>query len=303
MVAQYNQLETEALRQYAALSPEYRDAYQQIILFPVQAMANIYQMYYAQAMNHALYREGNPDANLWADKVEQAFRRDSVLCAAYNHDIAGGKWNGMMTQKHIGYRSWNDDFGPHDVMPEVRRLAVKEGANIFTERNGMVAMEAEHYYQREDAAEAAWRVIPFMGRTLSGLSVYPYDKSVGGASLTYRFDTSSEVKGALIVVKSTLDFLNKGGLCYRVTLDDGEPQTINFNAQLNENPQNIYSIYYPTVARRVVETKVPVTAPAGKHTLCIEPLDPGIVFEKVVIDCGGYRPSYLHGDESPRHQE
>ena len=303
VVAQYNQLETEALRQYAALSPEYRDAYQQIILFPVQAMANIYQMYYAQAMNHALYREGNPDANLWADKVEQAFRRDSVLCAAYNHDIAGGKWNGMMTQKHIGYRSWNDDFGPHDVMPEVRRLAVKEGANIFTERNGMVAMEAEHYYQREDAAEAAWRVIPFMGRTLSGLSVYPYDKSVGGASLTYRFDTSSEVKGALIVVKSTLDFLNKGGLCYRVTLDDGEPQTINFNAQLNENPQNIYSIYYPTVARRVVETKVPVTAPAGKHTLCIEPLDPGIVFEKVVIDCGGYRPSYLHGDESPRHQE
>ena len=303
VVAQYNQLETEALRQYAALSPEYRDAYQQIILFPVQAMANIYQMYYAQAMNHALYREGNPDANLWADKVEQAFRRDSVLCAAYNHDIAGGKWNGMMTQKHIGYRSWNDDFGPHDVMPEVRRLAVKEGANIFTERNGMVAMEAEHYYQREDAAEAAWRVIPFMGRTLSGLSVYPYDKSVGGASLTYRFDTSSEVKGALIVVKSTLDFLNKGGLCYRVTLDDGEPQTINFNAQLNENPQNIYSIYYPTVARRVVETKVPVTAPAGKHTLRIEPLDPGIVFEKVVIDCGGYRPSYLHGDESPRHQE
>ena len=235
--------------------------------------------------------------------MEQAFRRDSVLCASYNHDIAGGKWNGMMTQKHIGYRSWNDDFGPHDVMPEVRRLAVKEGANIFTERNGMVAMEAEHYYQREDAAEAAWRVIPFMGRTLSGLSVYPYDKSVGGASLTYRFDTSSEVKGALIVVKSTLDFLNKGGLCYRVTLDDGEPQTINFNAQLNENPQNIYSIYYPTVARRVVETKVPVTAPAGKHTLRIEPLDPGIVFEKVVIDCGGYRPSYLHGDESPRHQE
>ena len=303
VVADYNQLETEALRQYAALSPEYRDAYQQIILFPIQAMANIYQMYYAQAMNQALYREGNPDANLWADKVEQAFRRDSLLCAAYNHDIAGGKWNGMMTQKHIGYRSWNDDFGPRDIMPEVKRIAVKEGSNIFTERNGMVAMEAEHYYQREDAAEAAWRVIPYMGRTLSGLSVYPYDKKAEGASLTYRFETTSAVQGALIVVKSTLDFLNKGGLCYRVTLDDGAPQTINFNAQLNESPQNIYSIYYPTVARRVVETKIPITAPAGKHTLRIEPLDPGIVFEKVVIDCGGYKPSYLHGDESPRRQE
>ena len=59
-------------------------------------------MYYAQAMNHWLYENGNPDANLWADKVEEAFHRDSLLCAAYNHDIAQGKWNGMMTQKHIG---------------------------------------------------------------------------------------------------------------------------------------------------------------------------------------------------------
>ena len=72
-------------------------------------------------MNAKLYSEGNPDANLWADKVEDAFRRDSVLCAAYNHEFANGKWNGMMTQKHIGYRSWNDDFGPKDIMPRVQR--------------------------------------------------------------------------------------------------------------------------------------------------------------------------------------
>lgn len=107
---EYMRLEAEALRQYLTLDERYHDAYQQLILFPIQAMSNIYQMYYAQAMNQNLYEEGNPDCNLWADKVEQAFRRDSVLCADYNHKIAGGKWNGMMTQKHIGYTSWNDDF-------------------------------------------------------------------------------------------------------------------------------------------------------------------------------------------------
>ena len=32
-------------------------------LFPVQAMANLYEMYYAQAMNHKLYKENNPQAN------------------------------------------------------------------------------------------------------------------------------------------------------------------------------------------------------------------------------------------------
>jgi hypothetical protein len=57
---EYLKLEAEALRQYISLKPEYKDAYKQLILFPVQAMANLYEMYYAQAMNHKLYKENNP---------------------------------------------------------------------------------------------------------------------------------------------------------------------------------------------------------------------------------------------------
>ncbi|NLE32341.1 MAG: glycosyhydrolase, partial [Bacteroidales bacterium] len=79
----YLKLEAEALRQYLTLKPAYRDAYQQLILFPVQAMANLYEMYYAQAMNHKLYKENNPQANDWADKVEQTFKRDAALCDHY----------------------------------------------------------------------------------------------------------------------------------------------------------------------------------------------------------------------------
>ena len=302
VVADYNRLETEALRQYVALQPEYRDAYQQIILFPIQAMANIYEMYYAQAMNLELHKQGNPDANLWADRVARAFQRDSILCAAYNHDIAGGKWNGMMTQKHIGYRSWNDDF-PRDKMPEVRRVNVEGTASVLTEKDGVVAIEAEHTFGRTDGKEARWMVIPGMGRTLSGVTLRPTTASVEGAALEYRFDTSSQVKGVHVIVKSTLDFLNQGGLRYRITLDGQEPKVVNFNAKLNEDPANIYSIYYPTVAKRVVESAVDVSAGPGRHILRVEPLDPGVVFEKIVIDCGGWQPSYLFGEESPRKME
>ena len=91
-------------------------------------------------------------------------------------------------------------------------------------------------------------------------------------------------------------------MCYRVTLDDQAPVIVNFNENLNEDPKNIYSVYYPTVAKRVVENDITVSAKAGDHTLRIEPLDPAIVFEKIVIDCGGYKKSYLFGDESPRKQ-
>jgi len=300
VVADYDRLEMEALRQYVTLDPSYRDAYLQIILFPIQAMANVYRMYYAQAMNLKYFNEGNPEANKWADKVEEYFHRDSLLCAAYNHDFANGKWNGMMIQKHIGYRSWNDDFGPSDVMPRVRRMEETVGSNVFKERNGVVSIEAEHFFDKKDAPNAQWTIIPYMGRTLSGITLQPCTAATDGASLTYHFNTTSDVKQIMVVVKSTLDFLNKGGLCYKVTLDGKESQIVNFNANLNEMPKNIYSVYYPTVARRVVESTIPIQASAGEHVLSIEPLDPAIVFEKIVIDCGGYSPSYLHTDESPR---
>lgn len=61
-------------------------------------------------VNKVLAEAGNPDANLWADKVEECFKRDAQLCNYYNKVMANGKWDGMMTQKHIGYSSWNDDW-------------------------------------------------------------------------------------------------------------------------------------------------------------------------------------------------
>lgn len=53
---------------------------------------------------------GIPEANDWADKVEACFARDKALSEDYNNIMSNGKWKGMMTQKHIGYTSWNDDF-------------------------------------------------------------------------------------------------------------------------------------------------------------------------------------------------
>ena len=299
----FMRLEAEALRQYLTLDERYHDVYRQLILFPIQAMSNIYQMYYAQAMNQRLYAEGNPDCTLWADRVEQAFHRDSVLCADYNHKIAHGKWNGMMTQKHIGYTSWNDDF-PADCMPMVKRMpGGATGGFVFTMTNKVVSMEAEHYYEAQSNAKTTWTVIPDMGRTRSGVMLMPYTEDVTGGSLSYRFKTVDATQGKVkvhVVVKSTLDYLNKGGLTYQVSLDGNEPVTVNFNKNLNEDKENIYSVYYPTVARRVVDSVVELPISGNDvHTLTLRPNDPAIVFEKVVVDAGGYQPSYLFMDESP----
>ena len=304
VVNQYLQLEADALRQYNSLPASYHDAYRQIILFPIELMSNLHQMYFAQAQNHALYKQGNPKANVWADECERLFKRDSLICDYYNHKMAGGKWNGMMTQKHIGYKSWNDDF-EKDTCPELFRVTSKDGV-IISENNGVVEIEAPYYSSKTDAAEAKWTEIPFMGKSVSAMTLMPYTKSVKGASITYKFkmQVSKTSDGKAfngkqkirihVITKSTLDYLNKGGLTYGVSLDDASPVEVNFNKDLNEKPENIYNIYYPTIATRIVDKVIELELPASSdsiHTLTLTPNDPAIVFEKIVIDGRGGKKS------------
>lgn len=304
VVDDYARLERRALRLFAEIPDEARDAYRQSVLFPVQAMANLYDMYYAQAMNRVLADAGNPDCNEWADRVEQCFHRDAQLCHEYNKVMANGKWDGMMTQKHIGYTSWNDDF-PADRMPEVRRIGdVQSGGYIFAPSQGYVAMEAEHFYRATTSSAATqWSVYPDYGRTRSAVALTPYTEAVDGASLTYRFTLPADAPANVkihVIVKSTLDFLNVGGHEYTVSLDGSEPQTVNFNKTLLDRQPYMYSEYYPAVARRVVEKVVEVpVASAPFHELTLVPCHPGIVFEKLVVDFGGYQSQYLFGEESP----
>ena len=307
---EYLKLEAEALRQYISLKPEYKDAYKQLILFPVQAMANIYEMYYSQAMNHKLFAENNPQANLWADNVERTFKRDAELSNDYNKVMANGKWDGMMTQKKIGYTMWNDNFRA-DKLPEIKRIESPEtavGNYVFEPGNGYISIEAEHYNTLKDAVNAKWTAIPYFGRTLSGMAVMPYSKPVDGASISYKMKIPADVKSVTVhvVVKSTLAFINLDGHRYKVGFNGGDEQVINFNSDLNEKPENIYSIFFPTVARRVVEKKAQLNVPAsadGMQVLTLTPLDPGIIFEKIVVDFGGYKNSYLFSEESPNNRE
>ena len=306
VVNQYLKIEADALRQYNSLPAAYHDAYRQIILFPIEVMSNLHQMYFAQAMNNQLYEQGNPKANAWADECENRFKRDSLICYEYNHKMSSGKWNGMMTQKHIGYTSWNDAF-EKDTCPKLFRVSTSSNETVIAGNDGVVEIEAPYYSSKTDAAEAKWAEIPFMGKSVAGMTLMPYTKSVKGASISYKFKLNAgkasdgkATKGNVqkvrihVITKSTLDYLNKGGLTYGVSIEGATPVEVNFNKDLNEKPENIYNIYYPTIATRIVDQVIELELPAttdGIHSLTLTPNDPAIVFEKIVIDGRGGKKS------------
>src|SRR4051812_39867534 len=109
------------------LPDEYKDAFFELVLHPVKAYANLQNLYTAVALNHMLAKENNPLANQYADKAKQYYTNDSLISAAYNH-VAGGKWNHMMDQTHIGYTYWQQP--ETNVMPAVNYIQVPGAAMI-----------------------------------------------------------------------------------------------------------------------------------------------------------------------------
>ncbi|WP_297098612.1 glycosyl hydrolase 115 family protein [uncultured Draconibacterium sp.] len=295
-------LEARALRLYLTLPERYNDVYKQLVLFPVQALANLYDMYYAVAMNKKLAAEQDLTANQWADHVEYCFKRDSLLSADYNHNMANGKWNHMMDQVHIGYTTWHAP--QFNIMPEVVRVSADEaqkGGYVFEEKNGVVAIEAEHYFECKNSSSTQWTVIPVIGRTLSGMALMPYTEQTDGASISYKMKLNTRPDSIQVrfFFDSTMPFKD-GGHRVAASFDSEAEKVWSINEELTW--KNNYSKMYPTAAARVIESLVslPLSKNAdGMQVLKIRPLDPGIVLYKVVVDNGGYEETFLKMTESP----
>ena len=291
VVDEYNALALDAHNLGFLLPATYRDTYDQIISYPVQACSNLYNMYYAQAKNHALAAKLDPEANQWADKVESCYLRDSLLSHYYNKVISNGKWNHMRDQIHIGYTSWNNP--QKKIMPKVIRVPEKEKTYTFQEIDGYVAMEAEHFTRAIAEGETSWSIIPDFGKSLSGVTTIPVTKTPEKMYLEYDIEMKKTGKVRVeLLLAPTLNFNDNKGLSYAISFDGEKEQIINFNGHYKGGLGKWQ-------ANPIIESRsIHQLDKKGKHTLRIRPLNPGIVIEKIMIHAGGLKTSYLGAPET-----
>lgn len=124
VAAGYNALAEEARRLSEQLPPEARDAFFQLVLFPIEACANLNDLYVTAGKNRLYASQGRSTTNSLAQRVTDLFLRDSLLTLQYNRELAGGKWNHMMDQTHIGYYWWQEP--PRNIMPRVQTITLPE---------------------------------------------------------------------------------------------------------------------------------------------------------------------------------
>ncbi len=182
--------------------------------------------------------------------------------------------------------------------PEVTRETLRG----FVEADGYVSMEAAHYTKKSDAGAVHWEEIPGLGRTLSAMTILPCTAASvtpphGSPSLEYRmylFDPGRvQVQ---TIISPSLNFVPGRGLRFALAFDDQPPRIV--DALEHNTLQDLEKSVRDSV--RTVVSSHSLTG-SGYHTLKYWLVDPAIVLQKIVVDLGGLKPSYLGPPESWRH--
>ncbi|MFB9079229.1 glycosyl hydrolase 115 family protein [Flavobacterium procerum] len=328
VIADYQKLVKLATIIYEKLKPEYKDAFYQLVLFPVLASANLNELYVAQAKNQLYAEQGNVVANDYAEKVKKLFEKDAELTNYYHTQIANGKWNHMMAQTHIGYDNWQQP--DKNVIPKTKKIApavqavkvitdeeiLKKETSIskkqdlaqahgFIENDGYISIESENYSKAINSKEVKWTTIPNLGKTASGVTLKPsniktIEISERSPRLEYNVHFFSKGK---IKVKAyfspTINFKMGDGLKYGIAFDDEKPQIMNLNADSSEKA------WAESVANNIkIITSTHTIENSGNHVLKIYGIDSGLVLQKIVIETeeGKIMESYLGPPESFRKE-
>ena len=174
----------------------------------------------------------------------------------------------------------------------------------FVEANGVVSIEPEHWTSNTSTETAHYVVIPDYGRTLSGVTIWPVtipsQTTASGPKLTYNFYAFSQPRSAKLIVylASSLNTDPKRPLKYAFSIDSGEPTTVQPVSKyaLGSNPSG----WSEAVIQGGWTVSTTVTVSPGAHVLNVWALEPGVVFQKLVIDLGGVKSSALGPPESMR---
>lgn len=308
MFNRWDELEKRTLSLSKKIPAEMQDAFYQLVEYPAVASAGVAKIYLAATLGDSI-------------TMQTLFERDKQMTDKYNKVIAGGKWDGMMLDKHIGYRMWS--MPNENTLPQVAKPSDKTGITASE-----TAIMAHDYTRRTATDDARWVFLPGLGRGKGNMGIEPVtakSRPLGdGATLEYDISFSQSGKQKLALgILPTNDVNPARGLRIGIRVDDGEMQTIDarqgyvdtFNEYTKENiarskvlkplPRPASDIYLSGSRQRMrsevfdnlrwlsIDLDIPT---AGNHTVKVVMIDPEIVVEKLVINPDNEHPSY-HGKE------
>lgn len=210
----------------------------------------------------------------------------------------------------------DDNYGSYS-MPSihipVNKTSVPDSFSGFVESDATVSIEAEHFVNSDETTSETYVTIPSFGRTLSGVTLANFTSesltAPEAANLTYPIYFFSQNISANVTVYlgPALNTDPSRPLTYAISLSPTSSSSNETTAIQTVQPVpstklgTLPSIWTQMVSDSIVlSTTVFNVTEAGAYELVLWALEPGVIFEKVVVDLGGVRDSYLGPPESMR---
>jgi len=279
------------------LSPEARDAFFELVGYPVKAAA---------AMNEKCLAGS-------AAAAEEIHRLTDI----YNHQTAGGKWRNMMSDNPRGQVDLGVPAMDRSGDRQTAELAVTNGPSgsrseaatmdgtDFAERDQCVVMEAEHASAFVSGKDTRWRKITGLGYNGEAVAVFPTRVPV--CATREKILAEAPCLQYKIWIKHPGDWKFTVRALPTFSVETGQPQR--YAIALDDEPPKIVSLpfsqsetdrqWQENVLRNAALTSTVLKiAQAGRHTLKVWMVDPGIVLDTIIGDGGNLPLGYVWPPET-----
>lgn len=120
----WNDIANRAQKLNEIIPQNQRDAFYELVLYPVVACSNFVDLYIAAGRNALYVQQGRASANAEAERARQLYQKDKDLINYYHTKLANGKWVKMMDRIHVGYTGASTPG--RDSMPRVTELTLPD---------------------------------------------------------------------------------------------------------------------------------------------------------------------------------
>jgi len=181
-------------------------------------------------------------------------------------------------------------------------------SGLFVEDNGCISIYAENFHRKKDMSSFGWEITNDLGVTGSSIGAYPFS----GWPVEQEWELEHDKQGAYVEYDfycfntgwvdiysyslPTFPINSQRHCLYGISIDDGPPLIVDFATKIRSEKwkQNVQRNQSENITKHFIKN-------SGKHTLKIWMIDTGVFIDKIMIDFGGLKKSYLGPQQTRVH--
>ncbi len=274
----YRAMATQAEELANKMPERLRDAYFQLILYPVCSASLMNEKVLCAAESLKLAKRGDEAALALAQTAQAAFERIQDLTEKYNKEIAGGKWSGMM--------SWHPrDLGVFKMPRVATAPMIEEDGHSPADEVSATVIQAADYVRRRERPGTNLQVIDGLGRGGHGLTLMPFTadsvapSDIGDAAFVeYEAVLTAGRRQITVKCLPTHPIHEGRGLRYAVSVNGDTPRVVDVQTTSRSRTWRANVLRGYGLGQTVHDVTV-----TGKAVIRIHVLDPGLVINTIEI--------------------